>query len=99
MGYSECHESSCEPQQQDCHESERCDMPEKFLDLADEAWMEVLKEKIKAQIESTCGNEMEQLAKVVTETNKERWNQKFAKRRLQHQYHERLKEIFMSKHA
>lgn len=55
------------------HSDSCCDMPEKLLALADEAWHELLKEKIKAEITKSCGDSMDRLAKLVTETNKAKW--------------------------
>lgn len=68
-----CHQRSC------CsgdHKGEKsCDYSKKFLELADQAWMEVLKEKIKEQIKSSSKN-LDELARIVTEANHERWKKK-----------------------
>ena len=53
--------------------AECCDIPEKLLCLADEAWREVLKEKIKQEIEKSAGPKLGTLAKLVAETNHRRW--------------------------
>jgi hypothetical protein len=53
--------------------TECCDMPEKLLCLADEAWREVVKEKIKAEIEKTAGQKLDKVAKLVAEANHRRW--------------------------
>ncbi len=47
-----------------------------FLDIADEAWCEVLKDKIKEHILATQGSRMEELAKIVSESNGSRWKYK-----------------------
>ncbi|MBF0547597.1 MAG: hypothetical protein HQM08_24370 [Candidatus Riflebacteria bacterium] len=57
----------------DSMEGEACDMPEKLLALADEAWNEVMKEKIKTAIQKSCGVKMDKLANLVAETNKAKW--------------------------
>ncbi|CAM2876854.1 Uncharacterised protein [Legionella steigerwaltii] len=44
-----------------------------FLELADEAWEEVLKEKIKALILKNQGARLDKLAKIVAEGNHQRW--------------------------
>lgn len=46
---------------------------EKFLDLADEAWHELLKEKLKEEIDRQDGECIEKLAKIVAETHKAKW--------------------------
>ncbi len=50
-----------------------CNMHEKLLCLADEAWKEVLKEKIKQEIEKTSGAKLSSLAKLVAEANGKKW--------------------------
>jgi len=50
-----------------------CNMPEKLLCLADEAWYEVLKEKMKAEIIKSCGDNLDKIAKTVTEANGAKW--------------------------
>ena len=67
-----CHEPSANPCQTGGKEQE-CNMHEKFLCLADEAWMELLKEKIKAEIEKSGGAKLNALAKLVAETNGRKW--------------------------
>ncbi len=52
---------------------EHCDMPEKLLNLADEAWYEVLKDKIKGEIIKSSGKHMDDLAKLVADANKDKW--------------------------
>lgn len=57
------------------HHSEEsgCHCAEKFLEIADEAWREVLKEKIKAKILAHKGDRMEQLAEIIASANGEKW--------------------------
>jgi hypothetical protein len=50
---------------------------EAFLELADEAWMEVLKDKIKAHILAN-DTKMDELAKIISEANHARWKMKMA---------------------
>ncbi len=94
--------SSCCSQQQCkccCHQqkggdSGECDFGAKLLDLADEAWMELLKEKIKAEIASSAGKNLDKLAKLVASTNSERWKMKMAKHQRCEQYKQQLKQCF-----
>jgi hypothetical protein len=45
-------------------DGECCNAPEKLLCLADEAWKEVLKDKIKQEIEKNSGAKLDALAKM-----------------------------------
>lgn len=71
-----------------------CDMPERLLALADEAWHELLKEKIKAEISKSCGDSMEKLAKLVTETNKAKWAHTIQGKVKCDEYKDKLKAFF-----
>lgn len=71
-----------------------CDMPEKLLALADEAWSELLKEKIKAEISKSCGEGMDKLAKLVAETNKAKWAHTIQGKVKCNEYKDKLKAIF-----
>ena len=51
-------------------------MPQQLLGLADDAWHELLKEKIKASIEESCGEKLDELAGLVREANSFRWQHK-----------------------
>lgn len=75
---------SCSTDKNSCHDAksqdcstggkeQECNLHEKLLCLADEAWKEVLKEKIKAEIEKTSGEKLSKLAKVVAEANGRKW--------------------------
>jgi hypothetical protein len=78
---------------------EHCDMSEKLLHLADEAWMELLKEKIKKEIEASCGEQMNKVAKLVSETNKAKWSHKMAAKQGCHEYRHNLMALFSSEHC
>lgn len=73
-----------------CHE----DFAQHLLHVADCAWMELLKEKIKQQIATTCGDQLDQIAKVVAESNQSRWNHKTSLIKIQHEYKDKLQDIF-----
>ncbi len=64
-----CEESSCESEH-DGHMKSH-----KLLQIADVAWMEVLKEKIKEHIIAN-DHKIDELAKIVSEANHERWKHK-----------------------
>lgn len=99
---------NCSSQAQSCdssaqsasHEAqEHCDMPDKLLQLADQAWMELLKEKIKKEIEASCGEQMNKVAKLVSETNKAKWSHKMAAKQGCHEYRHNLMSLFSSEHC
>jgi len=56
-----------------CHQGKYTDQ---LLHLADEAWMEVLKDKIKDEIRQNNGDHINQLAKLVSSANHARWKDK-----------------------
>jgi len=71
-----------------------CDMPEKLLALADEAWHELLKDKIKAEIAKSCAEGMDKLAKLVAETNKAKWTHTIKGKVKCEEYKDKIKELF-----
>lgn len=73
------------------------DFSHQLLELADEAWMEVLKDKIRQQVESVNGSQLEKLAKLAAESNNERWKHKLALDQNQHQFKENVGKFFGSK--
>jgi hypothetical protein len=76
------------------HESTgKCDHMTKFFELADQAWMELLKEKIKEHILSHS-KEMDELARVIAEANQARWEKKIEDRQLYAGFEERIKALF-----
>jgi len=70
---------------------------DKFLNLADEAWMELLKEKIKARIEQYQGENLNRLAEIVTNANKEKWKQKISAEYNHEEFKNSLKDFFGGK--
>lgn len=87
-----CHESSC------CESDEHPqDFAGELLELADAAWMELLKDKIKEQIEASSGKHLDQLAKLVTSSNKVRWENKMASKRVSSEFREKLCDYFHKK--
>jgi len=85
------HDSCCsENQEDDC-----CSMAEDFLALADEAWMCLLKEKIKEQIKQSCPN-MDELAKIISEANMKKWEHKKDSKMCCGDYEQKLENYFKS---
>ena len=73
-----------------------CNIPEKLLCLADEAWREVLKEKIKKEIEKTSGAKLDSLAKLVAETNHRKWTHLIEAKKGCDEYKQGVKDILTS---
>lgn len=106
--HHECHDNSCSqgtPSSSPCtgscpccchkHEHEDCcHFSDQLLELADDAWMELLKEKIKEQIQKTSGKNLDELAKMVNEANHQRWHELFAQQRGSESYKLKLREFF-----
>jgi len=96
------HHSCCNhhSHEQECHETshhEHGDFPHQLLEMADEAWMEVLKEKIKEQIKATSGAKLDKLAKIVAEANNDRWEQKLQLLDIAHTFTDKIRAFFTQK--
>lgn len=78
------------------HGEEGCHCTDKFLEIADEAWMEVLKEKIKAKIIAHKGEHMDKLAGIIAKANGERWKNKISAKTNGNEFKDSLKEFFSS---
>lgn len=80
------------------HEEEEggCSCAEKFLQIADEAWTEVLKDKIKAKILAKKGDHIEKLAEIVAMANGEKWKHIISAKTKCHKFKDELKDFFTS---
>lgn len=65
-----------------------------FLEIADCAWVEVLKEKIKEHIREHDDGHLTELAKIIAEGNKKRWKNKMAGKKECHEFAEELCSFF-----
>ncbi len=88
-----CHEESCEHHHHHAHEHHD-DFAHQLLDMADEAWMELLKEKVKEQIKTSSGAQLDQLAKLVSEANHVRWKHKMGLQKDAQTYQDKLSAFF-----
>lgn len=73
-----------------------CHCAEKFLEIADEAWKEVLKEKIKEKIVAKKGEHIEKLAEIIATANGEKWKHKISAKTKNNEFKDSLKELFSS---
>ncbi|MGZ3732152.1 MAG: hypothetical protein ACXU9U_00205 [Parachlamydiaceae bacterium] len=62
--------------------------------MADCAWKELLKEKIKENMAKTAGNHLDEIAKVVVETNHARWQNKMAIQKAKQDFKNKLDSLF-----
>lgn len=73
-----------------------CGCAEKFLMIADEAWKEVLKDKIKAKILEHKGQHLDELAEMVAKANGEKWKHKISAKTKCNEFKDNLKSFFSS---
>lgn len=88
---------SCHSQHEECHQGKHDHEENKasyFLELADEAWEEVLKDKIKEYILKTQSDHMDKLAKIVAEGNNQRWKNRMEKKQGYKDFMEELCKFF-----
>jgi hypothetical protein len=105
--HHECHsDSSCEAEHQHeccCHHACACECHKKhkyydeLLALADDAWMEVLKDLIKEDIIKKSGDHLKQLAELVSQTNHKRWSAKMEEKSTTEHFQDELKQLMCSK--
>ena len=91
-----CHQSSgscscCSQLKGSCGNEDHAS--HKFLELADQAWMEVLKEKIKEHIKANAKH-IDELARLIAEANHERWKKKMDQKCSCGNFEEKLKNFF-----
>ena len=91
-----CHEMHDHHHHHDAHEHQ--DYADELLELADDAWMEVLMDKIKEEILAHSGEHLTQLAKLVTATNHERWKDKLAEKYNKENFREELRQLMHKQH-
>lgn len=62
--------------------------------MADDAWMCLLKEKIRARVEKMNGKQLDQLADLVANANHERWKEKLKVKEACDNFHEKIEAFF-----
>lgn len=97
------HDECCHHQEECCHQHDECchghkhKFSDDLLDLADEAWMEVLKEKIKEDIRKKSDKHLDKLAKLVSDSNHMRWKNLMEGQHFEDSYESTLRAFFHSK--
>ena len=67
------HEESCGGYDEECDEMEDSCPKEKLLKLGKKAWKKLMVDKIKAELDRTHGEQLNQLAKLIAETKMKEW--------------------------
>lgn len=102
-----CHDHKCcsDDSEDHCH-SDKCheskgedgeDFAHHLLELADAAWRDVLKEKIKEEIKGRHSAKLDELARIVSEANSAKWKQKMSSKKGCKEFHEKLCHFFNQK--
>jgi len=86
-----CHNCQCA-----CHNHQQEKYSHELLELADEAWMEVLKEKIKDHIRQISGDRLTKMAELVSTSNHARWKEKMQEKKDIQDFEERLHELLFN---
>ena len=85
--------SCCGCQNCKCSCHQQCKYADELLKLADDAWMEVLKEQIKEEIRTKAGDQINQLAKLVSSANHNRWKGKMESKKAYEDFESQLKNV------
>ncbi len=99
--HSHCHCGSacscgCHSHCPSCHHEGDAGYAKQLLQIADEAWKEVVKEKIKEEIRKKSDAHLTQLAKVVADANQSHWVSKMQAHHAEHHSQETLNEAICS---
>lgn len=89
-----CCEGTCGHHHHHHHHHENESFHQQLIQMADDAWMEVLKEKIKDQIRTANGKNLDELAKLVSEANHARWKHKMETQNTVQDYRDKLAAFF-----
>jgi len=73
------------------------DPAEKFLELSEVAWRELLIEEIKSEIKTKNGEHIKKLAALIADTSSEKWKFKMAAKAKYFEFKDSLKEYLKSK--
>ena len=106
MGEECCKEQKCgcESEKERCCESNYCEMSGELVCMADEAWSELMVEKLKARWEKERGENMEKVADLIIAHSMEVWKLRMEKQDIKAElekekidkFREELGKIFMS---
>lgn len=89
----ECKEEQCEDKNK-C--STGCEMTDEMMCLANQAWADLMKEKMKVHFEKINGPKMDKVAKVCVEMCMGYWQHKMSGKAQCEEHKEKIKNAFMS---
>lgn len=81
----------CGCHQDGCHHG---DFAHELIQMADDAWMCLLKDKIKAKIENLSGKNLDELADLVANANHKRWISKMEKHEAKDDFEDAVADFF-----
>lgn len=109
MSHHHCHHDDCHSHDHDhccCHSHHHCcdhhhhpeegDFAKELLEMADDAWMEVLHDKIKEQVIASHSGQLDKLAKLVADTNSDRWKEKLKMKKDCDDFKDKVSDFFKS---
>ena len=101
----DCKEGTCSTEQQkggadccsgsSCNKSSGCEMTDMLMHIADSAWAELMKDKMKKLFETHRGKNMDKLAKASVEASLAYWEHKMKGKMACHENKEKLKQAMM----
>ena len=94
----ECN-TSCDDEKGKCEdgktESSGCDVTDEVMGLADEAWEELMKEKMKAELEKAVGSRMNAIAAAGVAASMEYWESVMQNKAKCEEHKEKIRKAFM----
>ena len=96
----ECKTNTCEPQSKSCSSkiecsSSGCQMTDKMLKMAEEAWGMAMKEKMKKQFENVAAEKLDKMATSVVQASMTYWQNKMKSKGDMHKEFENIKQAMM----
>ena len=91
----ECNEGSCNEGSKCGSQSTGCEMTDMMLNLADEAWKQLMMEKMKAEFEKQRGEKMTRVAAASIEASIAKWEHKMSGKMKCQEAKDKLKAAFM----
>lgn len=93
-GYGEHHHHGCYGKM-GMHEEEEggCEITEKLMFIADIAWKKLMIEKLKAEIDKTHGDKLNNLAKLIADTGMQKWMLFMQMKQKKEEFQDQLKQM------
>lgn len=77
-----------------CENSCKCSFCKKLVCLADEAWLEVVKDKLKEEIKKADGAHIDKLVQLVSSFNRERWKAKMSEKAATEEFEDKMRDLW-----